>query len=185
MLPDPSSCLTLQQLGRQARYAARIKPIKQELVVLPIRWVSDKWTLKNGRTRPLHHVEQRARAGKKLLRQPTTNAAWDRPQRYQDCLPGGINAARPCPWVSCRSHLYLYVSRKGGVKPSRPNTDLMDLPFTCLNDALRAADGKMTNEAVAEAEGITHQRVSQIVKKALKHPEVGPELREFLRHNLV
>lgn len=34
-----------------------------------------------------------------------------RPKVRSDCLPGGCNEERPCPWVGCRHHLL--VARAG------------------------------------------------------------------------
>jgi hypothetical protein len=60
----------------------------------------------------------------------------DRPQTRADCLKGGINEARPCPFVSCRHHMFLDVNEDGAVKQNWGNLDLWDprIPSTCSLD---------------------------------------------------
>ena len=43
-----------------------------------------------------------------------------RPVRRSDCLSGGVNEMRPCPWVSCRHNLAIEVSIHGGIKVRHP-----------------------------------------------------------------
>lgn len=103
----------------------------------------------------------------------------DRPSIRGDCLPGGVNAARPCPWVSCRYHLALEVHPEtGSLKvvfpdpddPRMPNFAVM--PQTC---ALDVVDGKaatdapeMQLEAVANLCNKSIERARQISSEALQ-----------------
>ena len=41
-------------------------------------------------------------------------ATYERPVTRGDCLPGGCNGQRPCPWVSCKAHLALDVDERTG-----------------------------------------------------------------------
>lgn len=61
----------------------------------------------------------------------------DRPSTRGDCLPGGINEQRPCPWVRCRFHAYVDVNEDGALKLNFPGVPLDDprIPYTCTLDA--------------------------------------------------
>jgi hypothetical protein len=59
----------------------------------------------------------------------------DRPKVRADCLAGGKNAQRPCPFVSCVNHLYLTVNpANGSLHYTWPGMDLSDIPATCSLD---------------------------------------------------
>lgn len=68
-------------------------------------------------------------------------AGLERPRTRQDCLPGGCNQARPCPWVSCRYHLALEVHPDGRIEHRWP--DLEAAPVTCLLDVVDALDDEL------------------------------------------
>jgi hypothetical protein len=62
-----------------------------------------------------------------------------RPQTRGDCLPGGNNEARPCPYASCRYHLAINVAEDGALKIVFPTVDGQDvdwdnLPASCALD---------------------------------------------------
>jgi hypothetical protein len=52
---------------------------------------------------------------------------YDRPATRADCVAGGINEARPCPWVGCVHHLYLDVSPMGSIKFNFPDVSPEEL----------------------------------------------------------
>ena len=97
---------------------------------------------------------------------PSIQEEYERPRTRADCLPGGCNEARPCPWVSCTRHLYLDVNdRTGSIKFNFPDLEVGDLPETC---ALDVADrGGQTLEEVAELTNRTRERVRQVEQRAL------------------
>ncbi len=90
----------------------------------------------------------------------------ERPKTRGDCLPGGCNEERPCPWLSCKHHLCLEVSpRGGGIKVMFPGLGPDELEETC---ALDVADrGGITLEGVAQLVNLTRERVRQIEARAL------------------
>ncbi len=90
-----------------------------------------------------------------------------RPAVRGDCEPGGHNAARPCPWVSCSMHLHLDVSEDGQrLKLNFPHLDPDEIPETC---ALDVADrGGVTLDEVGRISAVVRERVRQIEEKALK-----------------
>lgn len=67
-----------------------------------------------------------------------------------DCLPGGINEARPCPYNLCRWYLYPSESTEA----------------TCVLDV--ADQGGATLEQISKFLGVTRERVRQIEEKALR-----------------
>lgn len=80
----------------------------------------------------------------------------ERPRTRGDCVGG----ERPCPWVGCKWHLAIDVSRNGSIKHNWPDVE----PGEWLNScALDAADhGGLTVEQVAELMNVTRERVRQV-----------------------
>lgn len=95
----------------------------------------------------------------------------DRPKTRADCASG----PRPCPWVSCRHHLYLDVGAGGSVKINHPGKEPDELAESC---ALDVADrGDLTLEQVGDVMNLTRERVRQIelaVAGTLRESELRP-----------
>ena len=92
----------------------------------------------------------------------------ERPRTRGDCLPGGMNEERPCPFVRCRQHTYLDVTRQGALRLNFPDIDpddLGQLPSTCALDL--ADEGGLTLEEVGEALGVTRERARQLEQRLL------------------
>lgn len=84
------------------------------------------------------------------------------PMLRSDCVEG----IRPCPYVSCKHHLYLDVTPTGSIKLNFPNVEPDELEYSC---ALDIADlGGVTLEDVGGALNITRERIRQLEKRALK-----------------
>lgn len=95
-----------------------------------------------------------------------------RPQTRAECIEG----PRPCPYVSCRHHLYLDVHpRHGSIKLNLPDIEVEDMVESC---ALDVADrGAATFEEVGEILNLTRERIQQIEARVLArlqgdHPEL-------------
>lgn len=74
---------------------------------------------------------------------------------------------RPCPYVTCRYHLYLDVNPKtGNIKLNFPNAELEDLPGTCALDV--ADSGPQTLEVVGAYLNVTRERERQIEEQVLR-----------------
>lgn len=100
-------------------------------------------------------------------------AEYDRPRTRGDCVAGGINAARPCPFVSCRHHLFLdVVESTGSLKLHFPEVGPWDLVESCALDV--ADDGGRTLEDVGLLTNVTRERLRQIELAALHQLKTGP-----------
>jgi len=86
----------------------------------------------------------------------------ERPVNREDCQGG----ERPCPFVSCKHHLYLDVSaRTGAIKLNFPDLEVWEMNETC---ALDVADrGGATLEEVGAIMNLTRERIRQVEVKGL------------------
>ena len=101
------------------------------------------------------------------------NAEYERPQTREDCLPGGCNEARPCPWASCRHHLAFDVNhRTGSIKTNFPDTEIADMAETCELDVADRLG--LTLEEVAELLNLTRERVRQLEQRGLAKIRANP-----------
>jgi hypothetical protein len=85
----------------------------------------------------------------------------ERPRTRADC----DNAPRPCPYVACRHHLGIEIGPGGSIQHTHGDLEAWDLPWSCSLD-LAEAEG-LTLDQVAQAIGVTRERVRQIEVRAL------------------
>jgi len=87
---------------------------------------------------------------------------YEKPRTRSECIDG----IRPCPFVSCKHHLYLDVSsRTGAIKLNFPDLEVWEMNETC---ALDIADrGGTTLEEVGAIMNLTRERIRQVEVKAL------------------
>jgi len=85
-----------------------------------------------------------------------------KPKSRSECL----GSERPCPYVSCKHHLYLDVSpRTGAIKLNFPDLEVWEMKETC---ALDIADrGGTTLEDVGAIMNLTRERIRQVEVRAL------------------
>lgn len=95
---------------------------------------------------------------------------YERPVTRGDCL----TAERPCPWASCRHHLYLDVTGAGTIKVNFPDLEVWEIPETCALDVVDKGGQPGTGvgdglklESVAVLLNLTRERVRQIEEIAL------------------
>ena len=88
------------------------------------------------------------------------------PRVRADCLPGGCNAARPCPWTCCRHNIAAEPgwSQMGG---SHAQRDLLDL--TLIEAALRAGQRPLATALCAER--LTTRGHSPLTRQLLARTE--------------
>lgn len=84
-----------------------------------------------------------------------------KPRCRKDCM----DAPRPCPWVSCRYHLFLEVLSSGSLRHQFPSSEVWEMKETCALDL--AEKGGMTLEQIGTYLNVTRERVRQIEKRAL------------------
>src|SRR6186713_8142 len=107
---------------------------------------------------------------------PETDYA--KPRTREECAGG----PRPCPYVSCKHHLYIDVSpRTGAIKLNFPDLEVWDMGESC---ALDVADrGGTTLEDVGAIMNLTRERIRQVEVKALAKLEALRDmmaLREYV-----
>jgi hypothetical protein len=87
---------------------------------------------------------------------------YEKPRSRSEC----VESVRPCPFVSCKHHLYLDVSaRTGAIKLNFPDLEVWEMNETC---ALDIADrGGTTLEEVGAIMNLTRERIRQVEVKAL------------------
>jgi hypothetical protein len=87
---------------------------------------------------------------------------YERPVTRTECQ----DAPRPCPFVSCKHHLFLDVSaRTGAIKLNFPDLEVWEMNESC---ALDVADrGGTTLEDVGAIMNLTRERIRQVEVKAL------------------
>lgn len=83
-----------------------------------------------------------------------------RPATWGECKSLGLGTETPCPWVSCRRHLYLEVSPSGSIVYRHPDREVDELTETC---SLAVAErGGATLEEVGALINTTRERVRQV-----------------------
>jgi hypothetical protein len=72
-----------------------------------------------------------------------------------------LNTCRPCPWISCRNHLYLEVHpTTGAMKINFKGTEPSDLEESCSADV--AERGGMSLKEVGAMIRLTRERIRQV-----------------------
>lgn len=85
----------------------------------------------------------------------------EEPKKRGDCLPGGINSARPCRWASCQYHFL-----RPRTEAEAPEGTLLEPEPLCVLDI--ADSGEKTLEEVAELMGLSKERIRQLEAKAIR-----------------
>ena len=79
---------------------------------------------------------------------------------------------RPCPFISCRYHLYLDVTpRTGRIKFNFPGLEVGQIAVSCALDVAEA--GPWTLEEIGGRLNVTRERARQLAEQALKKIRVG------------
>ncbi len=86
----------------------------------------------------------------------------DPPTSRSQCKSG----YRPCPFVSCRFHLYLDVTEHGAIRLNFPGQEPWEMKTSCALDVAEAGEG-LTLEALGALLNLTRERARQIEGLAL------------------
>lgn len=84
-----------------------------------------------------------------------------RPRTRGDCLKGGPDEQRPCPWITCAYHPYIEISDRG-----RVDVDVSAMKNTCVLDV--ADDDGATLEEIGDMFGVTRERIRQLEESGLR-----------------
>jgi Sigma-70, region 4 len=97
-----------------------------------------------------------------------------RPKSRAEC----VDMERPCPFVSCKYHLYIDVHPvRGSIKINFPDLEVWEMTDTC---ALDIADrGGITLEEVGEIMNLTRERVRQVETQGLAKLEGLSEIEQL------
>jgi hypothetical protein len=86
----------------------------------------------------------------------------DRPKARHECK----DMPRPCPFVSCKHHLYLDVNPEtGSIKLNFPDLEVWEMRETCSLDV--ADKNGITLEEVGEIMNLTRERIRQVEVRGL------------------
>jgi hypothetical protein len=86
----------------------------------------------------------------------------ERPRTRAECR----DMPRPCPYVSCKHHLYLDVNpHTGSIKLNFPDLEPWELAHTCALDL--ADERARTLEEIGELTNLTRERVRQVEVRGL------------------
>lgn len=108
--------------------------------------------------------------GKEAKRECASELDALRPKTRRDCLPGGSNEMRPCPWYGCKYHLGLDINDNG----SMAVRNIDEMVHTCDLDVAEIGgtpgSGKgtgITLEEAGEIMSLTRERMRQIEFRGL------------------
>jgi hypothetical protein len=128
------------------------------------------------RTIPIKKItKEQIRVGRMLY----PEMDYDKPACRADCA----TAERPCPFVSCKYHLYLDVNPEtGSIKLNFPELEVWEMEETCALDVARR--GGVTLEEVGVIMNLTRERVRQLEMSGLSRlanvdEDHGTDLRGF------
>jgi hypothetical protein len=102
---------------------------------------------------------------------------YEKPKCRAECR----NGLRPCPFVSCKYHLYLDVTESGSIKLNFPDLEVWEMEETCALDV--AERGGITLEEVGEIMNLTRERIRQLEVRGLIKLKMDP-LSDKLEHYL-
>ncbi len=122
-------------------------------------------------------VKRMTRRELDFARRNALDVDYVRPTTRAECATG----PRPCPYISCKYHLYLDVSpRTGSIKLNFPDLDVWEMPVSCALDVADA--GGSTLEDVGAIMNLTRERIRQLEVKALAKLEALRDMSELREH---
>ena len=133
---DPSS----QPVTREQRRSRRKRPVRARTI----------------------SVKRMTKRELELGRMLFPESDYEKPKSRAECAEG----LRPCPFVSCKYHLYLDVqSRTGAIKLNFPDLEVEEMNESCSLDI--ADRGGTTLEEVGAIMNLTRERIRQLEVRAM------------------
>ncbi|MBW2730987.1 MAG: DNA-binding protein [Deltaproteobacteria bacterium] len=127
--------------------------------------LSRKVRRRRRRDRPRSRTVAMKRLTKEEIRQGAAlipYMSYSKPESRAECKCG----VRPCPYVSCKHHLYLDVNPDtGSIKLNFPHLEVWEMEETCSIDV--AERGGITLEEVGEIMNLTRERIRQVEVRGL------------------
>ncbi len=97
-----------------------------------------------------------------------------KPTRRSECK----DMERPCPFVSCKYHLYIDVHPvRGSIKLNFPDVEVWEMTETCALDV--AERGGITLEEVGEIMNLTRERVRQVETAGLSKLDMMEDMEKL------
>lgn len=154
-----------QTEGLAGRPGLRPKPVNSgEARMDPVRKDAGD-NSRDGTTRQRRsRLRPKTIAGKRLTRAEIQEGIrlvddmwYERPKTRADCIDG----PRPCPFVSCKFHLYLDVKDETqSIKLNFPHLEVWEMEHSCALDV--SEQGGLTLEDVGHILNLTRERVRQV-----------------------
>ena len=169
------ACLIPADLLPEAEDEASGEPLDETQVEFPL---GDGITREQRRSRRKRAVRARTISVKRMTKRELEIGRllypeddYNKPPVRAACQGG----ARPCPYVSCKHHLYVDVSpRTGAIKLNFPDLEVWEMTETC---ALDGADrGGTTLEEVGAIMNLTRERIRQVEVKGLAKLQAYEEM---------
>lgn len=119
----------------------------------------------------IRRLEADARMAKQgnLFSTPSVIEPYERPHVRSDCLAGGMNEVRPCPFALCRHHLGVDIGDDGDLRVVYPDgdggLDIDAMPETCALDI--AENGEMNLEELGAVLRYSPERIFQFQAEAV------------------
>jgi hypothetical protein len=127
--------------------------------------VSRKLRRRRRRDRPRSRTSAMKRLTQEEIRQGADLMSlldYKRPGVRAECRCG----VRPCPYVSCKHHLFLDVNPEtGSIKLNFPHLEVWEMSESCALDV--AERGGITLEEVGEIMNLTRERIRQVEVRGL------------------
>ena len=80
-----------------------------------------------------------------------------RPVKRSEC-----GTERPCPFVSCKYHLYLDVTETGSIIFNHPDKEVWEMETCCVLDVIENRTSGLTLAQVGDVFNLTRERIRQI-----------------------
>ncbi|MGM0577540.1 MAG: sigma factor-like helix-turn-helix DNA-binding protein [Myxococcota bacterium] len=117
-----------------------------------------------GKARRKERTRSKTIAGRRLTRAEIEEGKrlvddmwYERPASRAECVDG----PRPCPFVSCKYHLYLDVKNETqSIKINFPHLEVWEMVHSCSLDV--AEQGGLTLEEVGRIMNLTRERIRQV-----------------------